>query len=103
MVAAELSPYARAGETADAVAALSRMLVQLGHEVTVALPRYGNFEDQGLLVARRLTPLRIPSGESVTVFDGQLGSGVKIALFDAPELFAKPGVYGEGGQDYPDN
>ena len=54
MVAAELSPYARAGETADSVAALSRMLVQLGHEVTVALPRYSSFEDQGLLVARRL-------------------------------------------------
>ena len=45
MVAAELSPYARAGETADAVAALSRMLVQLGHDVTVALPRYASFED----------------------------------------------------------
>jgi starch synthase len=103
MVAAELSPYARAGETADAVAALSRMLVQLGHDVTVALPRYASFEDQGLLVARRLTPLRLPSGESVTVFDGQLGSGVKIALFDAPEFFSKSGVYGDGDQDYPDN
>lgn len=103
MVAAELSPYARAGETGDSVAALSRMLVQLGHEVTVALPRYASFEDQGLLVARRLTPLRLASGESVTVFDGQLGSGVKIALFDAPDLFSKPGVYGEGEEDYPDN
>lgn len=103
MVAAELSPYARAGETADSVAALSRMLVQLGHEVTVALPRYASFEDQGLLVARRLTPLRLPSGEMVTVFDGQLGSGVKIALFDAPELFTRPGVYGDGEQDYSDN
>jgi starch synthase len=103
MVAAELSPYARAGETADSVAALSRMLVQLGHEVTVALPRYTSFEDQGLLVARRLTPLRLASGESVTVFDGQLGSGVKIALFDGPELFARPGVYGEGDEPYADN
>lgn len=103
MVAAELSPYARAGETADSVAALSRMLVQLGHEVTVALPRYSNFEDQGLLVARRLTPLRLASGESVTVFDGQLGSGVKIALFDGPELFDRPGVYGEGDEPYADN
>jgi starch synthase len=28
---------------------------------------------------------------------------VKIALFDAPELFSKPGVYGEDGEDYPDN
>lgn len=103
MVAAELSPYARAGETADSVAALSRMLVQLGHEVTVALPRYTNFEDQGLLVARRLTPLRLATGESVTVFDGQLGSGVKIALFDGPELFARPGVYGDGDEPYADN
>jgi starch synthase len=103
MVAAELSPYARAGETADSVAALSRMLVQLGHEVTVALPRYTNFEDQGLLVARRLTPLRLATGESVTVFDGQLGSGVKIALFDGPELFDRPGVYGEGDEPYADN
>ncbi|HTV17915.1 MAG TPA: glycogen/starch synthase, partial [Polyangiaceae bacterium] len=103
MVAAELSPYARAGETADSVAALSRMLVQLGHEVTVALPRYPSFEEQGLLVARRLTPLRLATGESVTVFDGQLGSGVKIALFDGPEFFARPGVYGEGEEPYADN
>jgi starch synthase len=103
MVAAELSPYARAGETADSVAALSRMLVQLGHEVTVALPRYPSFEEQGLLVARRLTPLRLSTGESVTVFDGQLGSGVKIALFDGPDLFARPGVYGEDQEDYSDN
>jgi starch synthase len=102
MVAAELGPYARAGETADSVAALSRMLVQLGHEVTVALPRYPSFEEQGLLVARRLTPLRLASGDSVTVFDGQLGSGVKIALFDGPDLFTRPGVYGEE-EDYTDN
>src|SRR5688572_32160262 len=103
MVAAELSPYAREGEAGDSVAALSRMLVQLGHEVTVALPRYASFEAQGLLVARRLTPLKLASGESVTVFDGQLGSGVKIALFDAAELFSRPGVYGEDGEDYSDN
>src|SRR5690606_33672103 len=103
MVAAELSPYARAGETADSVAALSRMLVQLGHEVTVALPRYPSFEEQGLLVARRLPPLRRATGGSVTGFGGQLGSGVKIALFDGPEFFARPGVYGEGDAPYPDN
>lgn len=104
MVAAELSPYARQSEAADTIASLSRFLVQLGHEVTVALPRYPSFEDQGLLVARRLTPLKLPSGEAVTVFDGQLGSGVKIALFDAPDLFSRPGVYAdERGKELPDN
>jgi starch synthase len=104
MVAAELSPYARESEAADTVASLGRFLVQLGHDVTVALPRYSTFEDQGLLVARRLTPLRLASGESVTVFDGQLGSGVKIVLFDAPELFSREGVYRDGeGKEHPDN
>jgi starch synthase len=57
----------------------------------------------------------------VTLFDGRLGSGVElvildIAVTDAPAvgegarkpaaeapLFARPGIYGEGGQDYPDN
>src|SRR5262249_20772112 len=31
------------------------------------------------------------------------GSGVKIALFDAPDFFSRPGVYGDGEQDYADN
>jgi starch synthase len=103
IVAAELSPYTKAGEAGESIASLSRMLAQLGHAVTVALPRYASFEEQGLLVARRLTPLRLPSGDAVTVFDGQLGSGVKLALFDAPELFTREGVYDENGEEYPDN
>lgn len=103
MVAAELTPYAGASEAANSVAALSRTLVQLGHDVTIALPRYRSFEEQGLLVARRLTPLQLPSGQEVTVFDGQLASGVKISLFDSPDHFEREGVYGEGKKDYADN
>jgi len=103
MVSAELSPYARASETADAVASLAKALRQLGHEVTVALPRYKSLESSGLLMARRLTPLALSSGAEVTVFDGQLPSGVKLVLFDAPVLFDRAGIFGEDGQDYPDN
>ncbi|HEX6766425.1 MAG TPA: glycogen/starch synthase [Polyangiaceae bacterium] len=93
MVAAELAPYARATEAADAVPSLAKALRQLGHRVTVALPRYRGFEAQGLLVARRLTPLAVAGGE-VTVFDGQLASGVEIVLFDVPGLDDRDEVYG---------
>jgi starch synthase len=103
MVSAELSPYARTTDAADAVASLSKALRQLGHEVTVAMPRYRSLETSGLLMARRLTPLGLPSGGEVTVYDGQLPSGVKLVLFDAPVLFDRPSIYGEDGQDYPDN
>jgi starch synthase len=85
MVAAELAPYARVTEAGDAVPALAKALKQLGHRVTIVLPRYAAFEAHGLLLARRLTPLPAPGGD-ITVFDCQLSSGVEVALFDLPGL-----------------
>lgn len=85
MVAAELAPYARVTEAGDAVPALAKALKQLGHRVTVVLPRYAAFEAHGLLLARRLTPLSAPEGD-LTVFDCQLSSGVEVVLFDLPGL-----------------
>jgi len=101
MVTAELAPYARVSDAADAVGALAKTLRQIGHEVTIAVPRYPGFEAQGLLLARRLTPLTLASGASVTLFDGQLASGVRLVLFDAPELGAASGVCGDGRVDPP--
>jgi starch synthase len=102
MVAAELAPYARETDAADAVPALSKALRQLGHGVTVALPRYPAFEEHGLFVARRLTPLPVGSS-GITVFDGQLASGVELVLFDGPGLFDRPGVFGDRSGEYTDN
>ncbi|PKN45134.1 MAG: glycogen synthase GlgA, partial [Deltaproteobacteria bacterium HGW-Deltaproteobacteria-20] len=61
-VSTELAPYAKVGGLADVVASLSKTLRQLGHNVTVALPRFPHFERAGLLVARRLTPLPFQLG-----------------------------------------
>jgi starch synthase len=101
MVSAELSPYARGSEVGDVVAGLSKALRQLGHRVTLALPRHPGFEAGGLLMARRLTPLAL-GGSDLTVLDGQLSSGVELALFDDPPLYDRPSVYGEG-EGYEDN
>jgi starch synthase len=102
MVTPELAPYARATRAGDIVTALSKALCQLEHRVTVAVPRYPGFEESGLLAARRLTPLTLASGAQVTVLDAQLPTGAQLVLFDAPGLFDRPAVYGEGS-DYADN
>jgi starch synthase len=94
MVAAELGPYVRVTEAADSIASLGKALRQLGHDLTICLPRHPGFEQQGLLMARRLTPLTLANGEEVTVLDGQLASGVRITLLDAPGLFEEGAVYG---------
>lgn len=99
MVAAELGPHARATAAADSIAALAKALRQLGHTVTVALPKSSGFQSAGLLLARRLSPLVVEPGLEVTVLDGQLASGVAIVLFDSPELLGDQPVFGASGED----
>lgn len=102
MVSSELAPVAKVGGLADAVAALAKTLGRLGHEVTVVLPRYRAVEDSGLMLARRLVPLKLSNGEA-TVFDGKLAPGVQLVLLDVADWFDRAGIYDEGGVAYPDN
>ena len=105
-VSTELAPYVKVGGLGDVVAALPKALRQLGHRVTILLPRFPAFEAAGLLAARRLTPLKFTLGGKaweVTVFDARLPTQVELILVDAPGLFDRKGVYGENGEDYADN
>ena len=107
-VSTELAPYVKVGGLADVVAALPKALRQLGHKVTVLLPRFPAFEAAGLSLARRLTPLKFALGGKswdITVFDARLPTQVDLVLVDTPGLFDRDGVYGgrETGEDYPDN
>jgi starch synthase len=110
--ATELAPMVKIGGLADVTAALAKALRLLGHKVTIALPRFPGIEAGGLLLARRLTPMPLPgAGEKAeaTLYDGRLGSGVELIVLDIADgpsgksLFDRPGVYGENGEDYPDN
>ena len=85
IVAAELAQVTPPGELGDAVSGLSRALSLQGHAVTVALPKPADLEASGLSFARRLTPLSTSRG-NVTLYDGQLSSGVAVVLLDSPAL-----------------
>ena len=105
-VTTELAPFVKVGGLADVSAALPKALRALGHTVTTVMPRFPILEAQGLLLARRLTPLKFNLGDrqfEATLLDGRLASQVDLVVVDVPGLFDRPGVYGEGGTDYPDN
>jgi starch synthase len=105
-VTTELAPFVKVGGLADVSSALPKALRTFGHAVTIVMPRLRALEEHGLLLARRLTPLRFTLGErafEATVFDGRLASQVDLVVVDIPGLFDRPGVYGERGEDYPDN
>lgn len=82
LAAFELSPYVGATPAAQAVASLAKALRLLGEDVTICVPRFPEYEEAGLLVARQLSPLVLADGRQATLYDVQLPSGVMLSLID---------------------
>ena len=106
IASSEIVPFAKTGGLADVAGALPRYLQQLGHEVIAFLPGYrcalekGGFEETGFT-------FQIPIGNSI--IDGRLlvsqipDSNVSVYAIVNDQYFDRPDLYGEDGQDYPDN
>jgi len=80
LVCSEIAPWVRKSEVAEVVASLSKTIRQVGHSVSVVVPYDKAYEDGGLLLARRLSPLKLDGHDPLTVCDTQLTSGVQLTL-----------------------
>jgi len=105
IVAAEITPWAKAGGLADVIGALPAALRQSGAEPAVILPGY-----RAILDALKTTPvaesLSVPVGSSSERFDllrSETRDGLPLYLVRHQAYFDRAGIYGERGTDYPDN
>jgi starch synthase len=80
-VVSEVTPFSKTGGLADVAGALPQALASLGHRVLVCTPRY-----------RGLDPKLAGSTR-----------GLSYHFVENADFFDRPGIYGEGGRDYPDN
>ena len=101
MIASEAQPFSKTGGLADVAAALPKALGRLGHEVTLMTPRYRGVAPG--TIAGRVTIEMASHAFRADLHDVTLGPGARVLLVDCPELYDRPGIYNEGGQDYPDN
>ena len=104
MVASEAVPFAKTGGLADVASALAEALGRLGHRVAIVLPRYRGV-GAGQLVDRRPLVIGGPGGRRFDVgyVEHAISERVRAIFVDVPELFDRPGLYGEANFDYPDN
>src|SRR5438874_4730032 len=106
MLASEAVPLAKTGGLADVAGTLPVELARLGHEVRLALPRYGEIDPNAVGLRQTATvtvPLRGDSVE-VGIETGALGhKDVSLVCIRYDPFFGRPGLYGEEGGDYPDN
>lgn len=106
MLASEAIPLAKTGGLADVVGTLPVELARLGHDVSLALPRYAAL-DATVIPLTQSSRVAVPwlgARRDVGVETGTLGGGAVslICIRDDP-FFARQGLYGEAGHDYPDN
>ena len=105
IVAAEITPYAKAGGLADVIGALPGALAAAGCEVSVVFPGYRSALKilSGAFVADRLSVEVGARQERFTVRGAPGAGGVRYYLIEHPEYFGREGIYGEKGRDYADN
>jgi starch synthase len=109
MVSAEVAPYAKVGGLADVAGSLPLALAAAGHEVVVAMPRYGSIDparygltppDRGFMVT-----LGWDTSHGFGFYEGRMGSPdlpdaarPRIIFADNTLLFGAPQVYGAGNE-----
>ena len=109
-ICSEAVPFAKTGGLADVTGALSKALVELGHDVTLILPNYARFLAKNKMESKPIgESFEIPSGDRrvlIALRQTQMsGSDVRVVLVDQPELFDRDGIYQEpqSKADYADN
>ncbi|HEX4229825.1 MAG TPA: glycogen synthase GlgA [Bryobacteraceae bacterium] len=95
MVASEAAPYAKTGGLADVLSALPKALVRAGEEVAVVLPYYRNTPvSSARPIYERLAFGLGPFRYAANIL-ARLDGGVRYLFVQIPELYDRPGLYGE--------
>jgi starch synthase len=104
---AEYWPYIRTGGLAEAVRGMASFQSLQGSEVTILLPLFQRIRegDHGLKPVGDSFSIQVgPRAEEGRLWEATKGSdGPRVLLLENDHYFGRSGVYGEGGQDYPDN
>jgi starch synthase len=105
LVAAEISPWAKAGGLADVISSLPAAFGRAGADPLVILPGYSAILES--LPSRQVGPLMTAylgaDLQQFRVLQAEDPEGVPLYLIDHPGFFGRAGIYGEGGGDYRDN
>ena len=96
-MAAEMVPFAKTGGVAEVANALPRALRALGHDVRVAIPRYGRIDPDKFGLRTLIPELTVPLNdhtETATVMTTEVSDGLPVYFIDNPRFFNRENLYG---------
>ena len=103
---AEYWPFARTGGLGEAVSGLATFQSLAGHPTTVVMPLYQQVRETTPSLERTGSPLTVTLAgrtERAWLYRTPASSGPQVFFIEHPDFFDRPGIYGDGNGDYPDN
>jgi starch synthase len=103
LASSECAPYAKVGGLGDVIPALAGALMNLGQDVRIVMPKYGNMADGQWQAFDK--PMIVNMGCGVEFAKLLLGNcnNVPIYFIEFNKYFGRGAVYGEFGGSYGDN
>jgi starch synthase len=99
LLSAEVVPFAKTGGLADVAGALPKALKSLGHDVRVAMPRYGRIGIEQFGLTKLTDPYHVPldsEAEDATLFAGAISSrhgDIPVFFIENQRLYDRDGIY----------
>ncbi len=96
MLAAEVVPFAKTGGLADVAGALPKAIRALGHDIRVAMPRYGRIDPDKFQLREALPPFDVPihrTTEPARIMQATIGDDVPVYMVDNARYFDREGIY----------
>lgn len=96
VLAAEVVPFAKTGGLADVAGALPKAIRTLGHDIRVAMPRYGRIDPEQFRLQEVLPRFDVPvhrTTEPARILEGKIDPDIPIYLVDNARYFDREGIY----------
>jgi len=96
LLAAEVVPFAKTGGLADVAGSLPKAIHALGHDIRVAMPRYGRIRSDQFNLTRALDSFPVPMDhhtEPAELMATTLDGGVPVYMIESARYFDRDGIY----------
>lgn len=99
VMSAEVVPFAKTGGLADVAGALPKALKSMGHDVRVAMPRYGRIDRERFGLTEALQPFPVPMderSEDAGLLEGRIAMGegsIPVYMVDNARYYNRDGIY----------
>jgi len=96
LLSAEVVPFAKTGGLADVAGSLPKALHALGHDIRVAMPRYGRIDPDKFGLKEVLAAFPVPMDkqmEEASIMEGALAPGIPVYFIENGKYYDRDGIY----------